>query len=196
MLGRRWATIASSAFLLAAVSAIRLHGQDVDPKGAAFEVASIKENKSGETRWIYDLQPGGRFKATSASLVNLISIAYGNPSPLSGFQVVGGPDWIRTKRFDLVAKADGNPAKDRFPLMLRTLLAERFNLRVRSEMRERETFDLVMARIDRRLGPRLRPTDGPSLFTAVQEQLGLRLEPRTEPVAVLTVDGAQQQMTD
>jgi uncharacterized protein (TIGR03435 family) len=288
--GRRPA-IAVSAFLLAAVSAIRLHGQAVDANAAPFEVASIKENKSGETRWTYDMRPGGRFKATSVSLVNLISIAYGNPSPLPGFLVVGGPDWIRTKRFDLVAKADGNPAKDHFPLMLRALLAERFDLHLRSEMRERETFALVMARIDGRLGPRLRRTDldctfkgdrppaaaepasrcsdrnyqgkvtstsmtmpvlarflmmwvedrrdvldktgltgsfevtlewtpnrvapvpldapgevgraaaaidpnGPSLFTAVQEQLGLRLEPRKEPVEVLIVDRAQQPMTD
>jgi uncharacterized protein (TIGR03435 family) len=292
MLGcnRRRPAIAASAFLLAAVLVIRLHGQTAEAKAPAFEVASIKENRSGETRWIYGMQPGGRFRATSVSLVNLISIAYGNPSPLSSSLVIGGPDWIRTKRFDLAAKADANPAKDQFPLMVRALLEERFKLRVHSEMRERETFALVRARSDGQLGPRLRRTDldctftgdrppgaaepsrcidknyqgkvtstsmtmpvlarfltiwvgdrrevrdktgltgsfevtlewtpdrvspvpldapaevgraaaaidpnGPSLFTAVQEQLGLKLEPRREPVEVVIVDRAQQPTTD
>lgn len=121
----------------------------------SFEVASIKKNNSGDTRWVYQMDPGGRFRVTRASLANLISIAYGTSSPLPGFQVLGGPNWIRTDRFDVVAKGDGNPTKDDFPLMLRSLLAERFNLRVHHEARERDVFALVTARSDRRLGPGL-----------------------------------------
>ncbi len=125
----------------------------------SFEVASIKPNNSGDTRWNYEMQPGGRFRATGVSLANLISIAYGAPFPLSGSLVLGGPDWMKADRFDVLGKAEGNPTQDQFPLMLRPLLADRFKLRVHRETRERDIFALVMANGDRRLGPRLRRTD-------------------------------------
>jgi uncharacterized protein (TIGR03435 family) len=130
-----------------------------DTKPPSFEVASIEKNNSGDTRWNYEMLPGGRFRATRVSLANLISIAYGTPFPLPGFLVVGGPDWIRADRFDVLGKVEGNPTQDQFPLMLQPLLAERFKLRVHHETREWDIFALVMAKNDGRLGPQLRRTD-------------------------------------
>jgi uncharacterized protein (TIGR03435 family) len=125
---------------------------------AAFEVATIKENRSGDPRWTYQMQPGGRFTAKSVSLANLISIAYGNPYPLPASLIVNGPDWMRTTRFDVVAKADGNPAQELLPAMVRALIEERFQLRAHREARERNVLALVLARRDKSLGPSLRPT--------------------------------------
>ena len=82
---------------------------------------------------------------------------------IQGFQLVGGPDWIGSERFDVVAKAEGDvprpvpggPPGPMF-LMVRALLAERFKLAVHNESRELPIYALVLARSDGRLGPQLR----------------------------------------
>ena len=40
------------------------------------------------------------------------------------------------------------------------------------------------------------PSDGPSLFTALREQLGLKLEPARAPVPVLVIDSVQMPTPD
>jgi uncharacterized protein (TIGR03435 family) len=115
-----------------------------------FDVASIKPNKSGGVLDAMVLQPGGRFTATNATLRELIRVAYG----IQTSQIVGGPNWIGSERFDIVAKGEG----DALPslVMIQRLLAERFQLRAHTETRELSLYALVMARTDSRLGPQLR----------------------------------------
>src|SRR6476469_2808225 len=70
-----------------------------------FEVASVKPNKSGGGPMRIGFQPGGRFTATNVPVRDLISMAYGQPQPLPSFQIIGGPGWMASDRFDIVAKA-------------------------------------------------------------------------------------------
>jgi uncharacterized protein (TIGR03435 family) len=74
------------------------------------------------------------------------------------FQIAGGPEWVRTQRFEVQATAEGAPPADRIRLMLQRLLAERFNLQTHVEARTMPRYALVMAREDGRLGPKLRPS--------------------------------------
>ncbi len=78
-----------------------------------FEVASIKPNKSGPGPQRIGFQPGGRFIATNVPVRDLISIAYGQPQPLPNFQIIGGPGWMTSDRFDITAKAEGDPQPGR-----------------------------------------------------------------------------------
>jgi uncharacterized protein (TIGR03435 family) len=107
--------------------------------------------------------PGGRFVATNVTLRQLIRNAY----QLQDFQISGGPSWLDTERFDVVAKADGGGKGDPFEadqggapsrgqLMLRTLLADGFKLEVHSSNREMPIYGLALARTDGGLGPQLR----------------------------------------
>jgi len=126
-----------------------------------FEVASIKLNKSGGGPVRIQTSPGGRFTAINMTLKGLVQFAY----RVQSFQVTGGPDWMDSDRFDVVAKGDekddafsgdqrGRPTITQ--LMLRALLADRFKLAVRNEPRDQQTYALILARADGRLGSDLR----------------------------------------
>ena len=86
------------------------------------------------------------------TLRNIVRNTYG----LQNFQIVGGPDWFDSDRFDIVAKAADDAPPERMLLMVRTLLADRFKLAVHTETREIPIYALVMARSDGRPGPQLR----------------------------------------
>jgi len=116
-----------------------------------FDAASIKPNRSGQPGWRLEPQPG-RITAINATAKALIRFAY----DLSDFQLSGGPAWLDAERFDLTAKAAGDPPLAQERAMLRRLLAERFKLIAHTETRTLPIYALVMARSDARMGPRLR----------------------------------------
>src|ERR1700674_1076043 len=113
---------------------LRAQGPATGAGDPVFEVASVKANKSGDNRIGIGFQPGGRFRATNVPLRELISAAYGTPQPLPAFRISGGPKWIESERFDIVAKAAGDPQPGpHYPpsqvgVMLQGLLAERFHI--------------------------------------------------------------------
>ena len=143
--------------MLAAVLTAFTAAQSTSPaKPPAFEVASVKPNTSGDGRVLMTPQPGGRLNLVNVPLRLMIRYAY----RVQDFQVVGGPDWISTARFDVVAKAEGgNPSQEELQLMLRSLLADRFKLVVRSDKSEMPTYSLVPARADGKTGAQLRKSD-------------------------------------
>jgi uncharacterized protein (TIGR03435 family) len=217
------------------------------------------------------------------TLKQLIAFAYGPPGlpPLQDYQIVGGPSWITSEHFDVMAKMPGDPplgraTGDMARLMLRALLAERFALVTRMGTQEVPVYALTTTKSDGSFGPGLKrqnfdcdnvpaptvlpnpgspsqvpcglmrgtpisfsylgvavgsiargisipsgrpvidrtglrgrfdaelhwaPTeavasDQPSIFTAVQEQLGLKLVPDRAPIEVLIIDRAEPPSPD
>jgi uncharacterized protein (TIGR03435 family) len=129
----------------------------------AFEVASVRVSESTDGPRGILPTPGGRFTALGLTLRDLIALAHGSSGALMEDQIVGGPAWMSTVRFDIMATEDATAApqlsiQERMYAMLRTLLADRFGLRFRRESRELPIFNLVMASERRTMGPRLRPT--------------------------------------
>jgi len=69
-------------------------------------------------------------------------------------QVLGGPGWIDSDGFDIVAKAEGNPtASQLYGPMLRALLEDRFRLKVHRETREVPVYLLTTAKGGAKLEP-------------------------------------------
>ena len=105
----------------------------------AFDVASVTPSPPGtpqpelEHMGIADfVYPGGRFTARATSVKFLLEWAYGiQPSQHSN-----GPAWIATDRYDILAKAEGNPSEAEMKRMVQTLLADRFHLKLSHEQKE------------------------------------------------------------
>jgi uncharacterized protein (TIGR03435 family) len=119
-----------------------------------FEVASIRRNLTGNQQGggLAAPQPGGRFIAIGAPLRRLVVDAY------DGVEVVGGPAWMNTDRFDVNARGNGDGSPAEIRRMLRALLVERFKLVVHTETRLMPVYELTLVRADGR-GPRLRESD-------------------------------------
>jgi uncharacterized protein (TIGR03435 family) len=272
---------------IGAVGTLRAQEPAADTKPSAFEVASVKPNNSGRFALMGGgIRPGDRVTFINMPLDALIREAYSDAYQTD--HLVGGPDWMANDRFDISAKADAQVPADQLREMLRTLLADRFHLRVHAETRDEPIYALVFARSDHRLGPNLRPAatdcaairagaahsgdpdpcgirtfanalrtgrmsvrglrldqffgllsrdagrkvvnkteltgvfdcdlswtprtfiqapfnqerfpsidpNGPSIFTAVQEQLGLKLESTKGPVDILVIDHVEQPSED
>jgi uncharacterized protein (TIGR03435 family) len=124
-------------------------------KPLAFEVASIKRNRSGDDLAEGGFQPGGRINARNVTLVNLMIAAYATN------KIDGGPVWSKTDRFDVVAVGNRNASVAETREMMRTLLADRFKLVTRTEMREEPIFDLTVVSENGHLGPELKPASPP-----------------------------------
>jgi uncharacterized protein (TIGR03435 family) len=118
----------------------------------SFDVASVKLTSNVQAP-APRILPNGTLEISTATLRDLIRIAY--PSQQGQVEVIGGPDWVRSTRFEIIAKAPTGMTPT-LP-MLRALLAERFKLAVRSEHREGTTWTIVRNHSDGRLGSGLKP---------------------------------------
>jgi uncharacterized protein (TIGR03435 family) len=226
----------------------------------AFEVASVHPHSPGDARFGVKMPVNGQFAATGVVTKLLVMLAY----DVQESQIVGGPDWFATDKWDVQAKSgDGSTHSSEETLhMLRSMLEERFGLRIHRETQQRPAYVLTVAkggpkfkspeesgstnyRITRNsislergdiarmaqflstaLGrpvidqtglsgiydlslqwddapvpeggvpgldtPAVPGNDRGSIFTAIQDDLGLRLESRRAPVEVIVVDRVER----
>lgn len=124
---------------------------------STFEVASVKPSSPGTGAMgvVSGARVGDQWRAANATLRLLIQSGYRNEFPMTG-QIIGGPDWMDSNRFDVMASMpQGTTAPDMIT-MVRSLLADRFELRVHREQRELPVYVMGVSRSDGRLGPQLR----------------------------------------
>jgi uncharacterized protein (TIGR03435 family) len=223
---------------------------DANPE---FEVATIKPSDPNAKGTSFRIT-GRHIVMSNQPVANLIALAYG----LQGKQIVGGPAWLGTDRYNIdgVADVEGEPNLKQMQEMYRKLLAERFGLGAHMEKKEMAVYALRVGKSgvknmakskgdpngepDQNGGPRgmtfancsmgefslmlqfmmdrpvvdetgiagrwdfmlswtpldkaetTDPSAPPGMFTAIQEQLGLKLEAVRAPVEVLVVDKVER----
>ena len=148
--------VVSRVVVLGLLSSLLFAQPPADP---SFEVASVKSNRTdAPATTLFPLGPGdayaangGRFRATNQPLITYLRFAY----RLGPGDLLDLPRWIYNERFDVEARANGEPAKDQMRLMMRSLLKDRFKLVVHTEQQTQAIFDLALAKPGR-TGPQLR----------------------------------------
>jgi uncharacterized protein (TIGR03435 family) len=132
--------------ILLAMTAFGLFGQsDAAPR---FEVASVKQSTSHPSFMMVRPRAGG-LTAENAPLRLLMQNAYG----VQAFQISGGPGWIQSDGYDIEAKGDGKASRDETFLMLRSLLEDRFQLKLHRETKELPVYALTVAKGGLKLQP-------------------------------------------
>ena len=143
---------------------IHAQAQTTSQDTLKFEVASVKPADPGAQGTRIQLAPGGGMNMVNAAVKQLITFAY----DVRESQIVGGPDWLGSQRYDIIAKAppsDGptdprqmtNDQRTVFQQQMRervrNLLAERFQLTVHRETKEIPIYALILAKNGSKLQP-------------------------------------------
>ena len=149
--------------LALAIAGVSVFAQSQTPAApATFEVTSVKPSDPNASSGLPFSMPSvrpqgaGGIAASNIPLRMLVRMAYG----LQDFQIVGGPPWQMTSKFDITAKAPEGTTKAPAELlpMMKALLADRFKLKTHTETRELPVYALVIARSDGKLGADIKPS--------------------------------------
>jgi uncharacterized protein (TIGR03435 family) len=130
-----------------------------------FDVASVKQDKANPTATSMQenvpldagngfTHTGGLFRATNIPLHWYIRFAYRLETTEFGEIMDELPRWALTNRYDIEARAPGDPTKDQYRLMMQALLADRFKLALHFETKPMPIFGLVLNKPGK-LGPKL-----------------------------------------
>jgi uncharacterized protein (TIGR03435 family) len=117
-------------------------------KPAVFEVADVHVSSQHS---IPDVTGGvlrnGRYTLQNATMLDLIRTAYNTEDD----RIVGGPTWLESDHFDVIAKAPNGTPRDKVAEMLRALLAERFGLTVHNGTQSMQAYVLTVGKV----GPKM-----------------------------------------
>ena len=146
----------------------------------AFEVATIKPNDTGAHGMQQLTFNGHQFVVKAGSLIDLISFAYG----VQAKQITGAPDWASSQRYDIEAVPDtpGMPSVPQINIMLKKLLADRFQLKFHKEQREMSAFVLTEGKGPQKPTPTQLGGPGPG-FGAHPSPGGLTITARNGTIA-------------
>jgi uncharacterized protein (TIGR03435 family) len=120
------------------------HAQNTAPPVAEFEVATIKPSAMEPgPRWFRFLD-ARHWTAVNQTLKQCIAAAYGLPAAL----ISGGPAWVDSDRYEIVALEPGETRPSAAENMLRfqNLLTDRFKLRFHRERKQLAVYNLIVGK--------------------------------------------------
>jgi uncharacterized protein (TIGR03435 family) len=128
---------------------VQLSSQVSPQQKSSFDVISIKVNKSANRNRSFGAA-GGRFIGTNATLWDLLKYAYRTRnSDLMDSQLIGGPAWADTDRFDVEARSESDGGAipvEEMQRRVRALLGDRFQVKIHREMKTMPVYNLVVSK--------------------------------------------------
>jgi uncharacterized protein (TIGR03435 family) len=121
---------------------------------AEFDVVSIKRSPPDAVGGRMQTLPDGTQVMVNVRVSQFITAA----APVPVREVVGLPDWANSERYDVTVKPPAGSTPEQRRQMWQVAFADRMKLMAHVEDRERDTFALVLARSDGRLGPQMKPS--------------------------------------
>jgi uncharacterized protein (TIGR03435 family) len=162
----------------------------------SFEVASIKPAapidmqkmaaammSGGEMPKMGPHVDGAQAEYSAMALKELIIVAY----KVKPFQI-SGPDWIASTRFDIKAKMPAGSTKDDAPLMLQSLLEDRFKMTIRRETKDRQVLALVVGKggakmkespVAQAIDENSPPKAGETTMQTAEGPMRMKIDPKT-----------------
>ena len=105
---------------------------------SGFDTVSVRRSSVSTAPPAQAPLPNGGFKATNVTLQMLVSGAF----RIRGNQLVGGPDWVRQDRFDILAQSNRDMGLDDMRRIVQALIKERFHLTLSDDRRQVLTYSL------------------------------------------------------
>jgi uncharacterized protein (TIGR03435 family) len=131
----------SLAVAMLAASIAGAQQADPRPKFDASDIRSVSPTTIQRFMRGGDLH-GSRYEMRNATLVDLIAMAYG----VDPDKVYGGPSWIEYDRFNIFASAPAKTPPEILNLMMQSLLADRFHLKVHEEKRDLPAYSVAVGK--------------------------------------------------
>ena len=120
------------------------------PVRLVYDVASVKQSEPGAPEGEVDPLPGGTgYNALRISVKDMLSVMYRIPHR----QIIGGPEWLSSEKFDVLARADHAYSIDELHIMFQNLLADRFNLKLHRQIKPGPVYVLTVAPSGLRMVP-------------------------------------------
>lgn len=165
ILGRKAGSVMTVLLFVSALTlALALRAQSTGSDQTAptaklsFDAVSIKTDKDPNVKpagGVPRQSNGGLLHVTKGSVMDLISGTYN----FSGYEyravAVQLPQWALSERFDIEARATGNPTPDQMRLMVQSLLTDRFKFAMHYEDRRIPFYALELVKPGK-LGPQIR----------------------------------------
>jgi bla regulator protein blaR1 len=127
------------------VASVRLSAPNAPPSENSFQMNAQDE-----------FSPTGGFFRSSAHLIMYIIFAYKIVDTSQyGSLLAQLPKWGNADQFVIEARAEGNPSKNQYRLMMQSLLADRFKLAIHTETRQLPVYALILSKPGKP-GPQLR----------------------------------------